>query len=297
MLAALRSWWILLVVAYTAPALAQPACTESPRWHVPSKGQALEHRDAIAALAGSRVILLGEHHDNADHHRWQLHTAAALIARQPDVALGFEMFPRRAQPVLDRWVNGELSEDEFLKEAEWNENWSFDAAYYLPLFHLARLHAIPMLALNVDRALFNRVTRDGWDGVPEAERAGIADPAPPAKDYLRYLAGSFLRHNPADAPGQGVVDPAQGQRFLRFVQGQQLWDAAMAQAIAARVRDGKRSVIAFMGSGHMAWGYGVPHQLRHLGVQNVAVAIPWDRHFECAQLTPAFADLVFGVSK
>lgn len=253
--------------------------------------------DAIAAIARNRVVLLGEHHDNSDHHRWQLHTAAALIARMPDVALGFEMFPRRVQPVLDRWVRGELSEEDFLKQVDWDANWSFDASYYLPLFHLARMHGIPMLALNVDRALFNRVTSVGWDSIPEQEREGLANPAAPTKEYLRYLAGSFLRHNPAGAPGAGEVEPAQGQRFLRFVQGQQVWDAAMAQAIAKQVQGSARSVIAFMGSGHVAYGYGVPHQLKQLGVQSVTVAIPWDRHFDCAQLTPEFADLVFGVVK
>src|SRR5690348_1256468 len=48
---------------------------------------------AIADLARHRVVLLGEHHDNVEHHRWQLHTVAALQAVKPRLVLGFEMFP------------------------------------------------------------------------------------------------------------------------------------------------------------------------------------------------------------
>ena len=69
------------------------------------------------------MVLLGETHDNAAHHRWQLHTIAGLHALRPDLALGFEMFPRRIQPVLERWTNGALSEAAFLAEVEWERVW------------------------------------------------------------------------------------------------------------------------------------------------------------------------------
>ena len=66
--------------------------------------------DAVVALAKRGVVLLGESHDQPEHHRWQLHTIAALFSHRPDIVLGFEMFPRRVQPVLDRWSKGELDE-------------------------------------------------------------------------------------------------------------------------------------------------------------------------------------------
>src|SRR4051812_25118982 len=60
----------------------------------------------ITDMAQREVVLLGEEHTNADHHRWQLHTLAALHAQRPRMVIGFEAFPRRAQPVLDQWVAG-----------------------------------------------------------------------------------------------------------------------------------------------------------------------------------------------
>jgi hypothetical protein len=56
--------------------------------------------DVLVALAKRRIVLLGESHNDAEHHRWQLHTIAALFSYRSDMVLGFEMFPRRVQPVV-----------------------------------------------------------------------------------------------------------------------------------------------------------------------------------------------------
>ena len=42
-------------------------------------------------------------------HRWQLAVATMLHALHPNIAIGFEMFPRAVQDVLDDWVAGKLS--------------------------------------------------------------------------------------------------------------------------------------------------------------------------------------------
>ena len=60
-------------------------------------------------MATRQVVLLGETHTIAEIHRWQLHVATILRFIRRNVAVGFEMFPRRVQPVLDEWVAGELT--------------------------------------------------------------------------------------------------------------------------------------------------------------------------------------------
>jgi hypothetical protein len=67
-------------------------------WAYPGSNE--KRDDVIVALAKRGVVLLGETHDQAAHHRWQLHTIAALFSHRPDMAIGFEMFPRRVQPVV-----------------------------------------------------------------------------------------------------------------------------------------------------------------------------------------------------
>lgn len=255
----------------------------------------------LAGLARQQVVLLGETHDDPEHHRWQLYTIAGLYALRPDMVLGFEMFPRRVQPVLDEWVAGRLGEAEFLTRADWRQFWGYDAALYLPIFQFARMNRIPMLALNVERGLVSRVGDKGWAAIPAAEREGVTDPAAATREYAVRLYGSYLEHRASEGHGatqpkepseSDLTDPA----FRRFVEAMQVWDRAMAQGIADRVRGSDPPlVVGIMGSGHLRDGYGVPQQLRDLGVTRVAVALPWGSSDGCAELRPGVADVVFGI--
>ena len=127
------------------------ACLTPASWAVltDQQPQTVSKQQILADLIGREVLLLGEQHDDADHHQWQLQVLAGLHALRPDMVIGFEMFPRRLQPVLDRWVAGELSVKEFLRQAEWEKVWNTPPELYLPLFEFARLNRIPMLALNI----------------------------------------------------------------------------------------------------------------------------------------------------
>jgi uncharacterized iron-regulated protein len=293
---------LLSVLVDHAMAAAPNACPTPGAWvAVSDSGRALRASDAVSAeLAQRRVVLLGESHDNAEHHRWQLHTIAALHARQPGLALGFEMFPRRVQPVLDRWTAGELTEEQFLNGSDWASVWGHDPQLYMPIFHFARMHRIPMVALNVERSLVRRVGNEGWDAVPPAERQGVGEPAPAPAPYLEFLYESYLTHLPEAQRPRGAPTEAdlRGPQFRRFVESMQVWDRAMAQGIAERLSAGHTPLVAaIMGAGHLRGGYGVPHQLRSLGIADAAVLLPWDTSQNCALLTAGVADLVFGIDE
>lgn len=252
----------------------------------------------FSEMASRDIVLLGERHDDDDHHRWQLQALAALHALRPDMVLGFEMFPRRVQPVLDRWVAGELSVGEFLAQAEWARVWSMPAELYLPLFQFARINRIPMVALNVDRALVKDINERGWDGVPEAEREGVGRPAPPPAAYRDFLFDIYRQHASMHGAEGEVAqsDPA----FVHFVDSQTAWDRAMAEALASRVAQrgtAKPLVVGIMGSGHIRFGYGVPYQLRELGVSNVGTLMPVNAGAECDEVRPGLADAVFALPK
>jgi uncharacterized iron-regulated protein len=261
----------------------------------PSGAQPIAAAELLARMARQSVVLLGEEHENADHHRWQLQTLIALHALRPDMVLGFEMFPRRVQPALERWVGGELTETEFLAAAEWRSVWNVDAQLYLPIFHFARMNRVPMVALNVDRELTRAVNAKGFDGVPAAKREGITRPAAPTDAYLDFLLPIYTDHDRPvrDAEKVDRNDPA----FRRFVDSQQLWDRAIAQGITvAAARQPAPLVVAILGAGHVANGFGVPHQLRDLGVTKLAWLLPWERGGDCSRLTAGYADAVFGMA-
>lgn len=278
-----------------ACAMLPPQCVPLGTWVVPTeKGPtAVPAIEVLERATRGSVVLLGEQHDSAAHHRWQRDTLEAMHAIRPNMVVGFEMFPRRVQAVLDRWVAGELSEAQFLAQSDWNNVWGFDAKLYLPLLGFARDRRVPMLALNTERVLVREVAKVGFDAVPESIRGDISKPAAPSEAYVDWLFGIYAKHRKPDPSKPPVTrdDPA----FRRFVEAQQTWDRAMAQALAqAANRADRPLVVGIMGSGHVVRGFGAPHQLRDLGVRDVASLLPWSRDDACNELVPAYADAVFG---
>jgi uncharacterized iron-regulated protein len=288
----------------TTPAQAEPrtqsqaGCVTPGAWYTldGSAPRAASTPDVIEAAAAGDVVLLGERHDAEDHHRWQLHTLAALYAQRPNMAIGFEAFPRRVQPVLDRWVAGELDAAAFLAQAEWQKVWNLPPQLYLPLFEFARIHRVPMFAMNVERELTRAIAAEGWDAVPEARKEGVARPAAPSRAYVDALFDIYRRHPLAEkdkTPSRD--DPA----FRRFLESQTTWDRAMAEAAAARLAEapaGRRPlIVGIAGSGHLRNGYGIPHQLRDLGVTRVTTLLPVDVPNDCGVLVAGFADAVFAL--
>lgn len=262
-------------------------CGAAGEWRIPDErgAEAIALPALFERLAKKQVVLLGESHDSAEDHRWQLHTLAQLHALHPNMAVGFEMFPRRVQPVLDEWVAGRLSEREFLRKVEWEKVWGFDARDYLPLFHFARMNRLPMLALNVERSLIDAIGKQGWDNVPEAQKEGIGKPAPASEDYLKTLRAVF-EHHPARARGEAA--------FPRFVEGQLAWDRAMAEGIANHLRKAPEAlVVAVMGAGHVRNGHGVIHQLKALGVTQSSALLTWNSQRSCQALGKNFAEALY----
>ena len=88
-------------------------------WIDPSNGRQIDEFELMHEMATRQVVLLGETHTIAEIHRWQLHVATILRFIRRNIAVGFEMFPRRVQPVLDEWVAGELTSLQFLEKVDW----------------------------------------------------------------------------------------------------------------------------------------------------------------------------------
>jgi uncharacterized iron-regulated protein len=269
------------------PTLAGAPCVPVGEWRQP--GHAARVDPLKVAAAGGGVVLLGELHSSAEHHRWQLHSLVALHTLHPELVIGLEMVPRRLQPVLDRWVAGELAEAAFLEAVQWQSVWGYDPALYLPILHFARMHRLPLLALNVDPGLPRRVRAEGLAAIPVQAREGVGPPAAASPAYRTRLRTAWQAH--------GSANPTDTAAFERFVDSQLLWDRAMAEGIAnQRRRQPQGLVVALMGSGHLVFGDGVPHQLQALGVDQVRWFLPWDQGQDCANLKPGLASAVFGLA-
>jgi len=295
-----------------SPAQTASTCATYGGWIDVKTGQSINREGLFRDLvAKTTVVLLGESHTDVDHHYWQLHTLAALYGRGENIVIGFEAFPRRLQPVLDDWVAGKLTDEAFLKASEWRQVWGYDAALYMPLFQFARLNRIPMIALNVERQFVSQVGQHGWGGVPATEREGLSEPAPASPAYQRDLARVYVMKrtmspdaadrlassqgsSPPEPNEAALAEAMQQPEFKHFVEAQLTWDRAMAEALAAAKRKfSNATIVGILGSGHVADGHGVPHQLKDLGITGAMTLIPVSADGACALVGTSYADVVF----
>jgi hypothetical protein len=238
---------------------ADPACAAALRRADAQRQQLRQQANRLA------VLLLGEIHTSAADHAWQLATLEQLRGER-QLVLALEMIPAARQPVLDRFNRGELNETELLQAVDWAAVWGHDADLYTPLLHWARLHQVPLLALNAEPELVRRVRRQGWAALPAGERQGIGDPAAPGPAYRQRLEQSWRGHGSSN-PG-GTSGSAAAADLQRFIDSQLLRDRAMAeQLLAAHRRDPGRLLVALVGIGHLQGGDGVPQQLQALGLK------------------------------
>ncbi len=206
---------------------------------------------AAEELARSRLVAVGETHDDPAHHRLQLAVIRAVAATGARVSVGLEMFPAAEQAVLTGYVHGRVDEAALEKAflAYWGHTWDF----YREIFAACRAAGIPLVGLNVPRGLTRKVAREGFESLTAEERGSLPMVACQVdRDYE-----AFLRRVAGDHHTDGLD-------FRRFCEAQVVWDTAMA-VYAREYIDAHpdRVLIVLCGTTH-AWKRAMPQQLRLL---------------------------------
>ena len=214
-------------------------------------GHYIDQRELYSSLNRYPLVYVGEQHDNPASHRLQLEILRAVQARYPgQVALGMEMFNSEQQAALDRWVAGELSEKEFLRESRWFENWGADFELYRELLEFSRDQKIPVIGLNVPRALGRKVSMTPLDELDRETREKLPE-MDMSDPYQRAMIEKIFAVHEAGAP---VVES--------FFRRQTLWDEAMAATVADYMREHPdHHMVVIAGGWHVSYGFGVPRRV------------------------------------
>lgn len=220
-------------------------------------GKSVTLEEAADTLADADVVFLGEQHDNAAGHAVQLALTEALSQRRGEIIVSMEMFERDAQPSLDLYLAGALSEEEFKGVARLWPNYD---EHYRGAVELCREHGFPVLAANVYRPIASRVAREG-------ARAAIGDPwaartihAPLDSEYHRRFTEVMGGH------GNGVDDSVMNRVF----EAQCVKDDTMAESIYLALEAApldavtglKPQVIHWNGRFHSDFGLGTVERLK-----------------------------------
>jgi uncharacterized iron-regulated protein len=204
-----------------------------------------------SAAAGADLVLLGETHDNADHHLLQAWLLGAIAAAGRRPAVAFEMLGTHQQPELDAALaRAPVTSDGVSAAVDWAESgWpAFD--HYRPVFDAALAAGLPLLAANLPRDMAREVVRTGREALPEALRARLErdEPFPEAEaaEMRKEMADSHCGHLP-----ESLLDP--------MVLAQRARDAQMAERIEAAAAS--RGAVLVAGSGHTRRDRGVPRHV------------------------------------
>jgi uncharacterized iron-regulated protein len=204
-------------------------------------------------LTRTKVIFVGESHDQIEQHQIQVKMIQALVARGKDVVVAMEMFERSQQPILDRWSQGLLTEEEFLKEVQWETIWGMDYELYKGILDIAKAHHLKVLGLNVPRDLVRKVAENGIKKVLPEDRKMLPQMDLTDQQHRAYIASIYNGH-----------EKGQAKDFENFYEAQCLWDEGMAETLSGFLKssggEGK-TVLVFAGSGHVVFGFGIPNRL------------------------------------
>ncbi len=215
----------------------------------------------MEAVGRAGFVLLGEKHDNPDHHRlqaWILEKTAGPADR-----VIFEMLSDSEEPALSTaWRGAETDLDALGPALRWEERGWFAWPIYRPVFDaLAKTGAIPRTG-DLPRQKRRAVSR-GFDilgpGVAESWSLNRPLEAAAHADLAKHIVDGHCGLLPAEAVGP-------------VINVQRARDASLADAMLtpeAAVR--RRFLIA--GGGHARKDYGVPWYLRARGVNAEQIVV------------------------
>ena len=196
---------------------------------------------APAQQAEFDIIVLGEMHDNPDHHQVQ----AAWVRDFPPTALVFEML-----------LPGQVARAEGINRADlpaleaalgWNASGWPDFAMYHPIF--AASPTVPLFGAAVPRDEVMRAAQEGAAAVfgPQAVQFGLV-PLPPVDQAARE-AEQMTAH----------CDALPAEAMSGMVDAQRLRDAHFARVAIEAFDMHGGPVVVITGNGHARNDRGIPH--------------------------------------
>lgn len=206
-------------------------------------GEQLTPEQLVAYLAPAPRVLVGEKHDNPDHHALQLWLLRALEARRPQGSLLLEMLQPSQQPLIDAVQGQAVMPEDLPKALAWQDGW--DWQWYGPIVQEALHRQIALLAANLSPEELRQAYRD--TPVLQGPRSNAPAVKAALLDQVRAGHCGLLPEN--QLPAMLAV---QQQRDRR---------------IAERVLGAPQPALLLTGSYHARKDLGVPLHLADLGAE------------------------------
>ncbi|MGP9819914.1 ChaN family lipoprotein [Salinarimonas sp. NSM] len=221
------------------PAFVGGTASDSPlvgAVHDARTGAALTHAQVAARIAGAEIVLLGERHDNPDHHALQAWAVAIAAANAPAGGLVLEMVRRdEGGPLADARAGDVAALGEALG---WEASGWPDFAMYAPILEAALAAGWTLHAGDAERALTAALAQGREDALAPDERARLRLDRPlPEAGRVRMEQAIVDGHC-------GLLPEA---AVPGFAVAQRLRDAALADSLLAA----PSPAVLIAGAGHV----------------------------------------------
>jgi uncharacterized iron-regulated protein len=204
-------------------------------------------------LLEADLICIGESHDNELCHRVQLQIIKSIFANDRRLGVGMEMFQRPYQEPLDKFIRGDLSEDDMLKGTEYKTRWGFHWSLYQPIADFCKRNQIPVAALNAPKELTAKISKGGFKNLTDEDKQALGPVDFHVKAHRDHWYDTLAKMH-----GNAKVSEDQKERSYQVMT---TWDDYMGASVAAfQTTRQLRRMIVLAGSGHIDLGFGIPHR-------------------------------------
>jgi uncharacterized iron-regulated protein len=220
------------------------------------------------ALAAAPLVLLGEVHDNVDHHRVQAWAIGVIAARRGPAAV-FEQIRTDQRPALDRFAEAtarappQPTANRLFELLEWDKSGWPPAEIYAPLFEAAIRSKTAIVPGHPPREQVRAVAKSGSGVLEAAEHSRLALDRPLPAEQLDGLLAELESSHCGLMPKSALAGMAEAQRYR---------DAHLARALADAADRYGRAVLA-AGNGHVRKDRGVPWHLQRMAPGKSLVSV------------------------
>ncbi len=214
------------------------------------------------AVEKADVVYVGETHDDATHHEYELELIRGLLQRKMKFAIGWEMFDETQQSSIDAWASHKISLKELLVKADFQERWGIYSPVYEQILRTTEKANIHNLALNAPPGLARKIARGEPLTAEEMTMlpVGFIADAGAYKNFVSLIG---------EHPGVKETDRR------RYFEAQNVWDQTMASRILEfKRRNPKVKLVVLTGRGHVFGGYGIPFYLKQKANLQQLVLLP-----------------------
>ena len=214
----------------------------------------------LEKAAAARLVLLGEIHDNDEHHRIQARIFNDLLNRGHRPALVMEQYDVDQQGKIDTLLRSGV-QDHTLRELSQLMRKSWDWPVYEPIARQAVQQALPLAAANLSREALRQVSRNGYSALGADEETRLALETVWTPERQKRLLHEVHAGHCGKMPDQMIQAVAKAQRAR---------DAVMADTM---LRFKERGAVAIVGRGHARKDVGVPLYLAARAPETAVLAL------------------------